>query len=166
LRFLLRPSVLTNHRAWLGLFIAGTFLIAPAVAVLVSIHDPDRIMARLFLAATWPQLLWIITVSIEAQRWQNKWTPGLIWVGVWLTVALSIILTPDGSAYSLSAVLMTWVSISGFCLSLQIACLLETGWGARVLYMFLVAGWPFFMSLFTQRLRSRLEAAHSSALSN
>lgn len=158
--FLLRPSILSNHVAMLLLYFAGLFLIAPALAILLSLHDPEHVMTRLVVLGIWVQGLWIIAVSIELQHWQNRWTPRLIWAGICVAILASGLFPPEKSANTSSMFSLFWVHCAVVALAIQIACRLEKeGLGARALHSLLVLNWPIFLSLFANRLRADLEAA-------
>lgn len=141
------------------LYLTGLFLVAPASAILLSLKDPENVMVRLVVLGLWVHGLWIIAVSIELQHWQSKWTPRLIWAGVWLALLVSPLFPPAESGNAAGSFLVFWVYFAVIALAIQIACGLEKGWGARALHSFLVLNWPFFLALFANRLKANLEAA-------
>lgn len=141
------------------LYLTGLFLAAPALAILLSLKDPENVMVRLLVLVPWVHGLWIIAVSIELQHWQSKWTPRLIWAGVWLAILVSPLFPPRESGNTAGSVLEFGVYFAVIALAIQIACGLEKGWGARALHSLLVLNWPFFLALFANRLKANLEAA-------
>ena len=151
--FLLRPSILTNHLAMLGLFLGGMFLLAPALAFLASMGDPDKLAIKLVIAVTWSHLLWIFAVAIETRNWETKRTLQFVWAGVLLAMVVSLVIP------GISTMVGFWLSIAGIAVSIQVSGLLEKDWGARALHTFLILLWPLFLSLFANRLRASLDTA-------
>lgn len=158
--FLLRPAILTNHVVMFLLYLAGLWLVAPALAILLSLNHTEYLAPRLVLMVSWVQALWIFAVSIELQHWQSKWTPRLIWYGIWLTVLASVLFASGEFGEIPDKFLRAGLSVAVLALAIQIACRLEKkGLGARALHSLLVLLWPLTISLFANRLRADLERA-------